>query len=329
MKYSEYLQLSEVVDINGNSLFKELGLNEANETIAGKPEDVETEKGNLFTKWGRIKRTLNKTAKRTQDQVTEKIINKYLPNVLKLERSVTTALAEAIKENKKGEELKKILNNKIKTTSNLQKRQLDAIYGAVDKFLSNADAAFDKKISNAETSSTITGILDATAAFFKGGKDAAALKLKNYWQLLHTQIQMNAYSYISKTIEADARKVLTNEEAYKLYDESSYANRYNDEKIQETTTQTEEQKAKIQKDQEEAQTEKQTPKLEVGKKYKINIKGIGEKEVVIVSVDDKLITYKIVGEKENNQCDIKYAKSFEGPLTDETKVEGEQTGKLA
>lgn len=229
MKYSEFLQLNEILQEKGTSLSKELGLNPINEaddanTPYGKeekkataPSDLETEKGGFFTKWGRIKSSLNKNAEKIQGNAVKQV-EKYLPNVLKVERSITETLAEAIKQNKKGKELEKILAEKIKTTSKLQEKQLGAIYNLVDKLLNNADSTFDKKIGGAEKSKTVTALLDATAAFFKGGTDDAVLKLKNYWQVLHTQIQMNVYNYISTTIEKDAKEVLgENNEALKIY----------------------------------------------------------------------------------------------------------------
>ena len=329
MKYSEYLQIREILESQNIKISEHFNLNEA-DTAAN---DIETEKSTIFTKWGRIKKTLNKTAKKTQDQVIKGVINKYLPNVLKLERSVIESLVTAKKQNKKGKELRAILNNSIKKTSTLQKKQLDAIYSYVDKTLDNADAAFDKKIAAAESSKTITQILDITAAFFKGGKDSAALKLKNYWQLLHTQIQMNAYDYISKTIQADAKKMLNDEELEKVYAENSFSTRYNNEHVTAGKKEEEQNKQNIKTEETNATTdkEKETSKLEAGKKYTVDFKDSGKKEVEVISVDDKEITYKIIGDEREHKLDIKYAPFFNGPIDNEkTKSEeGEQKDNVA
>lgn len=262
MKYSEFLQLSEILESQGTTISKEFRLNETPENTY---REIETERGGIFTKWGRIKKTLNNNAKKMQDEIMRQIIQKYLPNILKTERSVTETLQQAIKQNTKGEELKKILLDKVNVTSKLQKRQLEAVYNYVDKTLNNADSTFDKKIGSAETSKTVTNILDITSAFFKGGRDTAVLKLKNYWQILHTQIQMNAYNYITKTIENDAKKILgNNQQVIDAYYKVSPTKKMNDQKIKMINDRF----VEYRKNQEESEKQAQQPTIELGKKYK-------------------------------------------------------------
>ncbi len=264
MKYSEFLQLSEILESQGTTVSKEFKLNEANEDPG---EQIETEKGGLFTKWGRIKTTLNKNAKKLQDQIIKQVIEKYLPNILKVERNVTETLQQAIQQNKKGEELKKILMDKVNVTSKIQRRQLEAVYNYVDKTLNNADVTFDKKINTAESSKTITQILDVTTAFFKGGKDTAVLKLKNYWQLLHTQIQMNAYNYITRAIENDAKKILgNNDQVINAYYKVSTTKKINQQRVKTINDRF----AEYRKAQEESEKQAHQPTPEIGKKYKYN-----------------------------------------------------------
>ena len=85
MKYSEFLQLSELFESKGTTVYKELGLvettlNEKNEeatteTPTGAEPAIDVEKTNVaqrVTRWGRIKNTLNKQGKKIQDQINKK-----------------------------------------------------------------------------------------------------------------------------------------------------------------------------------------------------------------------------------------------------------------
>jgi len=198
MKYSQFLQLSELLEAKGTTIYNEFSLNEAEPIAAttpttNEPATTDVEKTNLaqrLTRWGKLKNTLNKNGKKIQNQINVKVLQKYLPQILETELQTVKQVIELSKQDKKPEEIVKLVRNNIKKTTRIQTKQLDIIDTVIDKFLSNAGTELEKKI-------------DASKM-----KDKNKLDLKNYWLLLKTQIRMNAYTYMQKTIDNKSKEAI-------------------------------------------------------------------------------------------------------------------------
>lgn len=219
MKYSEFLQLSEALKPKGTTVSEELRLNEADPTMgtgitktqpaapastssAADPKKVSTEAGGIFTRWGRLKAKLNKTAKKAQDEAVEKVIKKYLPVVLKAEQQVVQEIVAAKKEapNTQPKELAAMVNQRLANSRGQRKQQLQVIDGALVQLLQNYEAAMNKKIDASKSN------------------DANKLNLKNYWLLLMSQVKLNTLGQLSKSLSDGAIKAFgTDQSSSEIY----------------------------------------------------------------------------------------------------------------
>jgi hypothetical protein len=245
-----------------------------------------------------MKNRLNKQGKKLQEQVVEKVIQKYLPDILKVERETIESLAASLKANKDDKELTKMLQDKQRVTTNIQSKKLDVIHKSIDNFLDNASSSLNKKIEASKMT------------------DKNKLNLKNYWLLLQTQIKLNAYNYISKAVLADVKKsVNNNEKALKLYNENSFITKNNTSKTEVIKQDIEKNKTIVQQAEEEIkknpEVESKTITPEVGKKYKFtNAKG----EVVEFTVKTINTNGSILGTKADGK-DYVYDKSVIAKLS--------------
>lgn len=304
MKYSEYLQLNKKLEEQGTTLFEELGLNnnlneedDIDDISSTSTKGVETKKGNIFTKWGRIKRALNREAKRMQKN-TIKQIDKYLPKILENERKLAAQIIKLRGENVESSKIIEYLKPKTRKLAAFEEKQLSSLGNLIDRQLTNATRTFKDKIDSSEKSKTITQLLDVTTAFFKGGAENAALKLKNYWEVLRTQVTVNVYGHISNRIRNEINETITDPELRKIFDELSPALSILGETI--TTKKSESEKTinNFKDDEREAKEEGETG-LKKGKiyYYKEDIEHDRDTVVTITDIDDEYIHFK------NNRTD--------------------------
>ena len=205
MKYTEFLQLSDILEKQGksisdlkspdNKIFEAddpvqplLPTDNANTSMEPGTKKLDTEKttvgGRLFSTWRRIKNKLNKVAQNTQKQLSEKVINKYLPNLLAGEKEIITKIQANPPATP--QELDELVKNNFTAIKDQQKKQMDLINSAINKFLSNITQQMNTKIDASKST------------------DNNKIKLKNYWVLLTTQIAMNA----SKQIIGERNKLI-------------------------------------------------------------------------------------------------------------------------
>jgi len=205
MKYTEFLQLSDILEKQGksisdlkspdNKIFEAddpvqplLPTDNANTSMEPGTKKLDTEKttvgGRLFSTWRRIKNKLNKVAQNTQKQLSEKVINKYLPNLLAGEKEIITKIQANPPATP--QELDELVKNNFTAIKDQQKKQMDLINSAINKFLGNITQQMNTKIDASKST------------------DNNKIKLKNYWVLLTTQIAMNA----SKQIIGERNKLI-------------------------------------------------------------------------------------------------------------------------
>jgi len=277
MKYSEFLQLSEVLENNNTSVVKEFGLKEYIYPVNEAETDLDTEKttvaGRAVSKWRRVKNQLNKQAKKIQAGLTEKIINKNLPTILETERKTTEALKDAQKNG--AEAIKNIMRRRISETKDLQTKQLRVIYDTLGKYVEQNGEPLYKKI---ETSKV---------------KDKNKLTLKNYWLLLLSQIKLNGYAAINRAIKEDAQKTLgDNEKILNFYNKYNVVGAENNKQYQEAKVVVDE-KTKVVKDSEAAMKTEKTDNLQVGAKLNLKDEKTGKLyPVEIEKLEDNKVTYK-------------------------------------
>jgi len=203
MKYSEYLQLDDILEIKGSNLRKELGitpvLNEAGEVE--KPE-VDTESGHWFTKWGRMKNKLNRAGKKHQKKLNDILINKFLPKMLTAEIQIIKLIAKALEDKKNPAEIKALLQQNLKKTQALQSQQNEIISKTIDKYLGNVGKQLNTKVDASKMS------------------DENKMDLKNYWLLLQSQIQLNCLKFMGDIIQKKCDEAIGgNAEVKKVYDQ--------------------------------------------------------------------------------------------------------------
>jgi hypothetical protein len=210
MKYSEYLQLQDVLEKKGTTIQKELGLTSVlNEAIPEKPTtapaqpDVSTESGHWFTKWGRTKNKLNKAGKAHQQKLIEKVISKYLPTMLKSELETVNLIIKSTEEKKQPDEIANLVKANVARSKNILDKQFSVLNNTMDKYLSNVGKQLEDQIDKSKM------------------KDNNKTDLKNYWILLKGQISMNCLDYMKKTINAKINEILKdNKQAAQIYQQS-------------------------------------------------------------------------------------------------------------
>ena len=187
MKYSEFRQLDEILSTTDINEFEDVLLEADKTTDAGQ---LDTKRGNWFSRWGLMKNKLNKAAKRIQDQIIQKIVEKYLPTILETERNAAIQLGELIKQNKQPKQIMELMTQNMNTVAALQKQQIKTIYAHIDKMVQNSSVKFDAKIEKSKMN------------------DKNKLNIKNYWLMLTTQIKMNAFQHISQAIQNEVVAVV-------------------------------------------------------------------------------------------------------------------------
>jgi hypothetical protein len=242
MKYTEFLKLNEIAAAKGTTVKKYM-LNEAEPPDTGQNTDqntgeLKTEKGNIFTRWGIMKKKLNAQGKKVQTGVIEKVIKQYLPAVLEGERAIAQQIVNAKKDGgRTDEEILQLVNKNLEGAKVKRQKQLDLIDNTTDQYIKNAQGMMNKKIDASKMN------------------DKNKLNMKNYWLLLLTQIRMNAYAQMSKLISEDVKKIFgEDEESLKIYEQIQNDLNILQQKQTDLQKTVEEQKQKIQELERQLQT---------------------------------------------------------------------------
>jgi len=181
MKYSEFIQLYELLEGPEKSAPTTATKDSVTDTESSEPKELETKRGEIFTRYGRLKMRLNKVGKATQKQLMDNVLNKYFPQILNVEKEILEKI-RASKETDKSK-LRQLVNTNYSAIKKQQDNQVNLIETAINKFLENVTQKMNNKIdkSKAWTSNKLI--------------------LKNYWNLLVTQIAMNSSLYMVKERE--------------------------------------------------------------------------------------------------------------------------------
>ena len=181
MKYSQFLEFSKLLESNDLDIesWKTTGVQLITEDSGVKdPDALDTKKGNIITKKGRMRSSLNKQAKNLQDSINKNIADKFLKPIKDLKVQVYKKMAEVGK-GKQPKEIVVALKMDLQNIQKIQMRQMAQIekyaQSAIDKSTQKIDAAIEKK----------------------GLKDTTAIDLQSYWGLLTTQIMMNLLQKIA------------------------------------------------------------------------------------------------------------------------------------
>jgi len=142
------------------------------------PDALDTKKGNIITKRGRMRSSLNKQAKKLQDGINQNVANKFLKPIKDIKIKVYQKMAEVGK-GKQPKEIVGALKADLQNIQKIQQRQM----AQIEKYAQNTIDTNTKKIN---------GVIEK-----KGLKDTTVADLQSYWGLLTTQIMMNLLQKIA------------------------------------------------------------------------------------------------------------------------------------
>jgi hypothetical protein len=179
MKYSQFIQFDQLLEFNNTNLNTWLinftNLNEAE----GDPTDtLDTKKGNILTKKGRLRNSLNGHAKKLMDSINKEVADKFLKPIYDLKVQVYKKMAEL----GKGKQPKDIVTALKGDLQNIQKIQAKQL-AQIEKYAQTGIDNYTKKIE--------------TTIQKKGLKESTKVDLQTYWSLLSTQIIMNLLQKIA------------------------------------------------------------------------------------------------------------------------------------
>jgi hypothetical protein len=254
MKYTQFLGLSNLLESNKTDLdtwkkTKDIRLVQE----ADEPKDLDTldtKKGNIITKKGRMRKSLNKQAKKLMDGINQDVAAKFLKPIKDLKIQVYKKMAEVGK-GKQPKEIVGALKGDLQNIQKIQNKQMDAIekhaQGSIDNNTKKINAAIEKK----------------------GLKDTTKADLQSYWGLLTTQIMMNLLQKIAIQDDNVIAEVIKDQDILKAARQINAAlNKPQKKKEEDLKKEVERLKAEI-KAKDEAETKTETPdKNKIGFKQK-------------------------------------------------------------
>jgi hypothetical protein len=253
MKYSQFLDLGNLLESNKTDLdswkkTKDIRLVQE----ADEPKDLDTldtQKSIKGTGWitkkGRMRKSLNKQAKKLMDGINQNVANKFLKPIKDLKVQVYKKMAEVGK-GKQPKEIVGALKVDLQNIQKVQTKQMEQI----TKYAQNAIDVNTKKINGAIEKKEL--------------KDTNTAELQTYWGLLTTQIMMNLLQKINVEDDNTIGEVIKDEGILKAAKQINAAlNKPQKKKEDELKAQIEKLKGEIKaKDEAEAKTE-ETPTEEV------------------------------------------------------------------
>ncbi len=256
MKYSQFLDFNALLESNKTDLdswkkTKDIRLvQEADEYQPAEAEKkdekkdldtLETKKGNIITRKGRMRKSLNKQAKKLMDGITQDVANKFLKPIKDLKVQVYKKMAEVGK-GKQPKEIVTALKMDLQNIQKIQNKQMDAI----EKHAQNSIDNNTKKIN--------------AAIEKKGLKDTTKADLQSYWSLLTTQIMMNLLQKIATQDDNVIAEVIKDPDILKAARQINAAlNKPQNKKMAELKAENEKLKGEIKaKDEAEKKAKKET-----------------------------------------------------------------------
>jgi hypothetical protein len=190
MKYTQYSELSSLLEKNGKSLndWKENpDIDLIKEDDEKKDDKLDLEKiGFLkwfFTESGEAKKMLNKQAKKIYSQLKDKLVDKGLNDVFDYKKKVIQKLAELLRE-KQPKEVIKIMKKELSQLEKMQSKAIENLISTAESSLDTYKETLKQKIIKKYN--------------LKGNKLAGVLV---YWDILVAQIQNKLISLISNKSE--------------------------------------------------------------------------------------------------------------------------------
>jgi hypothetical protein len=209
MKYSQFLEFNQLLEANKADvdswktsdikLVKEADEYqpaEAEKKADDKPAekdpdalDTKSSKLDFATKRGRMRKTLNKQAKKLQDGINQEVANKFLKPIKDLKVKVYQKMAEVGK-GKQPKDIVAALKGDLENIKKIQDKQM----AQIEKYAQSVIDNNTKKIN-----STIEK---------KKLKETTVADLQSYWALLTTQIMMNLFQKIAVQDEKVIEEVI-------------------------------------------------------------------------------------------------------------------------
>lgn len=188
MKYTQFLELHELLESNKTDLnkWKEsdiILIKEADETSKEGESSGELKTDSKATDWltkkGRMRKSLEKQAKKLQDGINQTVADKFLKPITDLKVKTYQKMAEVGK-GKQPKEIVAALKMDLQQIQNIQNKQMNQI----DKYAQTVVEKNTKKIESVIAK--------------KGLKETATADLESYWALLTSQILNNLWQKIGE-----------------------------------------------------------------------------------------------------------------------------------
>jgi len=201
MKYTQFLEFSKLLESNKTDIdsWKKsknpILIKEADEP-AEPTDELNVTKSIKGTGWitkkGRMRKSLNKQAKKLMDGINKDVAGKFLKPIKDLKIQVYKKMAE-IGKGKQPKEIVGALKVDLQNIQKIQNKQMAQIekyaQGAIDNSTKKINSAIEKK----------------------GLKEKNALDLQTYWGLLTTQIMNNLYQKIAVQDDRVVEEVIKDE----------------------------------------------------------------------------------------------------------------------
>ena len=202
MKYTQYSEFSSLLEKNGltlNDWKKNPNVKLIKEE--GEAQDdgstLDTKKGNIITKRGRIRMSLNRHAKKILKSLNKDLVEKYATDMKRIKTEEYKKMAELLRQ-KQPKEVIKAMQKELKGISKKQSNAENVIMNSTRKTLEN----YGKRIKNTLEK--------------KGLKERTLASLETYWDLLSAQIEINILNTLSKKDDAIIQEIIDDPKIQKI-----------------------------------------------------------------------------------------------------------------
>lgn len=184
MKFNQYAEFSKLLETNSITLedWKKDPTVKLVKEADENDQSLDTKKGNIITKKGRMRKALNSQAKKLQEQINKNLVQKYIDPIFEQKTGVYKKMAQLLTQ-KQPKEVVNELSGELKNLRSQVSKQLGLIEKASDTFIQNYTTKIEGALSK------------------KGLKEGTVIDLKTYWTLLTTQIKLQLLQSITKKDE--------------------------------------------------------------------------------------------------------------------------------
>jgi hypothetical protein len=197
MKFTQFLELEKLSETKNTPVRKLIEtaeiatpgpINEA-DPEPGAEDKLDTKKGNIVTKKGRMRMALNKQAKKMQDGLNKDLGEKFIKPLIDQKVKVYQKMAEVGK-GKQPKDILKALQGDLKNVKATTDKQIGLIektaQGIVDNYAKKIESALQKK----------------------GFKETSLADLQSYWTLLSAQVMNNVLARLAKLDDETVAKTI-------------------------------------------------------------------------------------------------------------------------